>query len=158
LTPGRAAVAATAKVEAARPADLRSLVELDLICFGRRAWPEAAWVDAVTDPEWTTLVVRDGGTPIAASVLLLWPPGAHLASIGVHPDHRNRGLGTLLLRDAMARGRKCGARRLMLEVDLVNLAARRLYQREGFGLARRFREDGRWRVELQRRLRRSDGS
>ncbi len=111
-------------------------------------------MEAVTHPEWTTLVVRDGSTPVAAVVLLLWPPGAHLASLGVHPDHRNHGLGTFLLRDALQRARNCGARYLALEADLVNAAAHRLYRREGFGLVRRFREDGRWRVEMHRRLRR----
>jgi len=158
LTPGRTAVdPAAAEIEPARATDLSVLVELDRVCFGRLAWPPAAWVEAVTDPEWTTLVIRRAGTPVAAVVLLLWPPSAHVASIGVHPDHRDRGLGRSLLRDATWRARDCGARLLALEVDLANVAARRLYWREGFGLVRRFREDGRWRVEMHRRLRRDDG-
>ncbi len=158
LTAGRTAVGSGADgIAAARATDLPALVELDRVCFGRRAWPPAAWVEVVTDPEWTTLVVRIGGALVAAVVLLLSPPGAHLASIGVEPGQRDRGLGTAMLRDAMRRARDAGARFITLEVDRANAAARRLYRREGFGLVRRFREEGRWRVELHRRLRRHDG-
>jgi ribosomal-protein-alanine N-acetyltransferase len=158
LTSGRAAAGSTAGgIEAARVTDLAALVELDRACFGRRAWPPPAWVEVVTDPEWTTLVVRTGGAPVAAMVLLLARPGAHLASIGVDPRRRNCGLGTAMLHDAIRRARGAGARFVTLEVDRANAAARRLYRREGFGLVRRFREDGRWRVELHRRLGRRDG-
>lgn len=145
-------------IEAARPTDLAALIELDRVCFSRRAWSPAAWAEVVVDPEWTTLVIRRAGVPVAAAVLALWPPGAHVASLGVHPDHRRAGLGTALLRDAMVRARGSGAHFLSLEVDRANDSARRLYRREGFGLVRRFREDGRWRVAMRRRLRRADGS
>ena len=147
-----AAGAGEPRVEAARPAELATLVALDRACFGRRAWPPAAWAEAVTDPGWTTLVVREGGEPIAAAVLLELLPVAHLASVGVHPGCRRRGLGTLLLRDALRRARGAGARFLALEVDVVNRDARRLYRREGFAVVRRFREDGRRRVEMLRRI------
>ena len=102
----------------------------------------------MTDPGWTTLIVREGADPIAAAVLLPFLPVAHLASIGVHPDLRNRGIGTRLLHDVLRRALAAGARFLALEVDLRNRGARALYRREGFGVVRRFREDGRWRVEM----------
>ena len=156
LSPGSSAGGGTAPVEAAHPADLAALIELDRRCFGRRAWPPAAWLEAVTDPEWTTLIVRESDTPIAAAVLLPYTPVAHLASIGVHPDVQRRGIGTVLLRDALRRARAAGARFLALEVDRVNRGAVLLYRREGFGVVRRYREDGRWRVEMHRRLRRGD--
>jgi [ribosomal protein S18]-alanine N-acetyltransferase len=157
LTVGRAADGPPVVVEPARVGDLVALIELDRVCFNRRAWSPAAWAEVVTQPEWTTLVIRAADTVVGAEVLLLWAPAAHLASIGVHPDHRNCGLGTAMLRDALRRARDSHARALSLEVDRANTAARRLYVREGFGLVRRFREDGRWRVEMRRRLGRGDG-
>jgi len=158
LTPGKGAGGPEARVVTARPADVAALVELDRACFGRRAWPPAAWLEAVTEPGWVTLVVRDGAGPVAAAVLVPFGPVAHLASIGVHPERQNRGLGTSLLHDVLQRARSDGARFLVLEVDRANRAARRLYRREGFGVVRRFREDGRWRIEMHRRLGGNGGS
>lgn len=158
FTAGKTADGPPAVIEPARIGDLAALIELDRVCFARRAWSPGAWAEVVTQPEWTTLVIRVAGALAGAEVLLLWTPAAHLASVGIHPDYRNRGLGTSLLRDALRRAREARARFLTLEVDRANAAARRLYAREGFGLVRRFREDGRWRVEMQRRLGRGDGS
>jgi len=152
LSPGRRAAGPAPGIEAARPADLAALVALDRACFGRRAWPPAAWVEAVTEPGWMTLVVRAAAGPVAAAVIVPAGPVAHLASLGVHPEHRRHGLGAAIVRDVVARARGGGARFVALEVDVANRGARRLYRREGFGVVRRFREDGRWRVEMHRRL------
>ena len=136
----------------ARPGDLAALVALDRICFGRRAWPARAWREAVTMPEWTTVVVERGGAIAAASALLLGGPRASLASLAVAPQWRRQGLGRALLRDAVARARAASFRWLSLEVDRANRGAAALYRREGFAPLRRFREDGCWRQEMIRRL------
>jgi [ribosomal protein S18]-alanine N-acetyltransferase len=136
----------------AQPEDLAALVELDRVCFGRRAWSARAWWEALVDPECVITAVAAGGSVIAATVLVLTPPVASLASLAVHPDHRRRGLGRRLLRDATARARCCSARWLVLEVDRSNRGAVALYRGEGFAAVRRFREDGRWRCEMLRRL------
>jgi ribosomal-protein-alanine N-acetyltransferase len=132
--------------------DLEALVDLDRLCFGRRAWSVRAWCEVVTLPEWTTVVLAEGQEIVAASVLLPAAPVSWLASVAVRPTRRRRGLGQALLRDALARARAASARWLSLEVDHVNRVAVELYLKEGFGLLRRFHEDGRWRQEMVRRL------
>ena len=136
----------------AASADLQALIELDRLCFGRRAWSVPAWCEVVTLPEWTTVVLAEGQEIAAVSVLLPAAPVSWLASVAVRPSHRRRGLGRALLRDAVARARAASARWLSLEVDRANRVAVDLYLREGFGPLRRFREDGRWRQEMVRRL------
>ena len=133
-------------------ADLAPLFELDRVCFGRRAWSLSAWCEVVTLPEWTVVVVDEGGAIAAASVLLLAAPVSWLASLAVRPDRRRCGLGRALLRDALARAEGASARWLSLEVDRSHRAAVALYRGEGFGVLRRFREEGRWRQEMVRRL------
>ena len=69
----------------------------------------------------------------------------HLLNLAAHPDHRRRGIGTLLMRHliAVARGRNC--RYVTLEVRRGNHAAQALYQRHGFeamGLRARYYSDG----------------
>lgn len=139
-------------VRAGGPADAAALVALDRVCFGRRAWTARAWHEAVAEPGWTVRIAEIGELPVAASVLVLAPAEAMVASLAVHPDLRRRGLGTLLLREAVARGRDSCAGWIALEVDADNAAAIALYRREGFGVSRRFREDGRARLGMRRRL------
>jgi ribosomal-protein-alanine N-acetyltransferase len=136
----------------AHPDDLAALVELDRLCFARRAWSVKAWWEVVTLPEWTTVVLTLAGDVIAASVLLPAAPVCFLASLAVHPEHRRRGLGVMLLRDAITRARDASALWLSLEVDRANRGAVAMYRREGFGVLRRFREEGRSRQEMVRRL------
>ena len=134
------------------PGDLATLFELDRTCFGRRAWSLRAWREVVTGPEWTVLVIEIDDAIAAASVLLPAAPVSWLASLAVHPTWRRRGLARDLLRDALARSRAASARWVSLEVDRSNRAATSLYAQERFGVLRRFREDGRWRQEMLRRL------
>lgn len=53
-------------------------------------------------------------------------------NVGVAPDHRGRGLGTLLLYRALNGFRDAGLRRASLEVTAQNSGALRLYHRLGF--------------------------
>jgi GNAT superfamily N-acetyltransferase len=77
--------------------------------------------------------------------------GAHIVMrIRVHPDHRQRGIGTLLLRLAEDQARRLVKRANQTEsvalysvIGADNSAAKRLLEHEGFALARRC-----WRVGL----------
>ncbi|HZZ74065.1 MAG TPA: GNAT family N-acetyltransferase [Pirellulales bacterium] len=55
-----------------------------------------------------------------------------IQNLGVTPEHRDRGLGTLLLHAALEGFRRAGMRRAYLEVTAQNDGAVRLYQRLGF--------------------------
>ena len=57
---------------------------------------------------------------------------AEVLTLAVSPDHRRRGLGQYLMRQAIRCARDAGAERLMLEVQDGNLSAIRLY--EGLGM------------------------
>ena len=52
--------------------------------------------------------------------------------MAVSTDHRGRGVGSALLDEGVERARKLGWRALSLSVEDGNIAARRLYQRNGF--------------------------
>lgn len=153
LTPADKPGTSTAAVgRRARPSDLAALVELDRACFGCRAWSARAWREAVTAPEWITVVIERDEAIVAASVLIPDGPRACLASIAVAPTWRRQGLGRALLCDAVAQARAVSTRWLSLEVDRANRGAVELYRREGFAVSRRFWEDGRWRQEMIRRI------
>ncbi len=56
----------------------------------------------------------------------------HLMNIAVHPDKRNMGLGTCLLRMMLDRGIRHNAKTAWLEVRPSNLQAISLYTKAGF--------------------------
>jgi [ribosomal protein S18]-alanine N-acetyltransferase len=59
----------------------------------------------------------------------------HINNLAIHPDFRNRRLGTVLLERVLEVAARLGAPHATLEVRRSNDAARRLYERAGFALA-----------------------
>lgn len=56
----------------------------------------------------------------------------HINNMAVREGHRKRGIGSLLLGQALEEGKRLGARRSFLEVRLSNNAAQALYKSFGF--------------------------
>ncbi len=70
---------------------------------------------------------------------------AEILTIAVHPSRRQRGIGTLLLREALCKAAHLGADRVFLEVAERNEPARALYSAAGFrdvGRRPRYYADG----------------
>jgi GNAT superfamily N-acetyltransferase len=59
-----------------------------------------------------------------------------IQNLGLAPEHRHRGLGTLLMHRALTGFRTAGLRRAFLEVTARNEGAVRLYRQMGFSRAR----------------------
>lgn len=57
---------------------------------------------------------------------------AELESVHVHPDHRSRGIGGLLVETAVERARVDGCYRVQLTSNASRTDARRFYERHGF--------------------------
>jgi ribosomal protein S18 acetylase RimI-like enzyme len=87
---------------------------------------------ATHDPSWWLALY--GHTPIG--VLLTTPVldtgGWDLSYVGVVPEMRRRGLGSALIRKALAEAHRAKAAEITLSVDERNHPARHLYQRLGF--------------------------
>ena len=60
------------------------------------------------------------------------PGDAQLYQMWVAPEARRLGVGRLLLEEVVRWARACGVTRLVLEVNVANEPARRLYERAGF--------------------------
>ncbi len=79
------------------------------------------------------------GAELVAMGALAPPDGssAELKRMRVHPAHQGRGFGTRVLHALERRARERGLRRLYLETTEQQLAARGLYQRNGYRELRR---------------------
>jgi ribosomal protein S18 acetylase RimI-like enzyme len=111
--------------------DFRSIYALEKICFHRDAWP---WIDvlaALTFPE-TVRMKAVIGEEVVGFVFgdrrrrqkVGW-----IASIGVHPDMRRKGIGYLLLE---ACEKEVETPRIRLALRPSNLGAKQLYLKAGY--------------------------
>ena len=117
-----------------RPAtwrDLRSIVALEKVCFGRDSWPWPEILAALTFPG-TVRLKAESGEQLVGFVIgdrrgrsdLGW-----VASIGVHPDFRRQGLGRQLL---AACEHDLDRHRVRLSLRKTNEAALELYSQAGY--------------------------
>lgn len=105
----------------------------------------AAIRGAIEEPSRGGFLVAHDGRPVGvAYVAYIWTlehggRSAWLEELYVVPVMRSRGVGTRLLREAMAHARAAGAAAIDLEVDAGHARAAHLYAREGFQAHRRAR-------------------
>lgn len=111
--------------------DLNALGKIERACFGTDAWPLFDLIAVLTFANVVRLkAVEDGemigfvaGDPRSSNGV------GWIATIGVAPAHRRRGIGRSLLRACEA---KLNTPRLRLSVRASNDGAIRLYEQEGY--------------------------
>lgn len=124
--------------------DLVEVVEIEESC-GLSRWGWESYSGELLRAESIMLVARrtraDGaGKSVAGFVAArVNADELHVNNIGVRHEERRRGLGTALLKAAIAAGLRLGARTAVLEVRASNETAQALYQRHGFRVTGRRR-------------------
>jgi GNAT superfamily N-acetyltransferase len=131
-------------VREVRADDLEALVELyrHLIAADDPPPPErlrAAWQAMLDDPRHHCFVVESGGRPVATCTLLVVPNLTHgaqpygvIENVVTHPDHRRRGLGTAVLRHALAFAWGEGCYKVMLLTGRREEEILSFYEQAGF--------------------------
>jgi ribosomal-protein-alanine N-acetyltransferase len=118
-------------VEPAGLRDLSALRHLERTCFPVDAWPLLDLIGVLTFPGVVRLKAVEGGRMVGfiAGDVRQAEGIAWIATIGVLPEFRSRGIGRALLR-------ACEARLPVLSIRLCvrssNTAAIRLYMQEGY--------------------------
>lgn len=138
-----------------RAEDIDQVAAIDQQCF-QPPWPRHSWREELAMPVHSHMVVlSDGRRPGAAGWRRhLRLPGrrqtgerivgyggmwlvageAHISTLAIHPDHRHRGYGELLLAALIRRALERNAVQVVLEVRQGNRIARNLYRKYGFCL------------------------
>ena len=102
--------------------------------FGSEAWSADAYRDEIADTRSRHYLAAVDG----AGELLAWAgvrvvgDSAEVLTVGVIPAARRRGIARRMLRTLLGAAIGRGAREAFLEVRVDNVAARRLYEAEGF--------------------------
>jgi ribosomal protein S18 acetylase RimI-like enzyme len=140
-------------IRAASWRDFPGILALERVCFGRDAWP---WIDllaALTFPGTVRLKA------VCAEQMIGFVIGdrrrgrglAWIASLGVHPTYRRRGVGRRLLE---ACEQELATARIRLTLRRSNQAALQLYLGEGYsevGVWARYYRDGEDAVVMEKR-------
>lgn len=111
--------------------DLPAVAQIDSISFSQ-PWPPAAFEIELVNPNARCWVAEMENLVAAALVIWRVLDEAHIATIAVHPDFRQRGLGQALLQAGMRAAFAEGARIFHLEVRAGNLAAQKMYANFGY--------------------------
>jgi ribosomal protein S18 acetylase RimI-like enzyme len=97
--------------------------------FNRGGLEEAI---SATSRSTTLMILGSAATPIAYAVVGFGSAIAYLQRVAVHPDWQGHGMGRSLVREVARKARASGAKVLLLNTQLDNESAIRLYEDEGF--------------------------
>src|SRR5581483_4451241 len=118
----------TARIDLHRTVWAPSRVTAESFADVQRAWPYR--------PDFDCIVEAPDGRLAASCLAWLDPANAagELEPVGTHPDHRRRGVGSLVCRYALRRLREEGATRAVVygDVDPANRGPKALYESIGF--------------------------
>ena len=123
----------TPHIRRARLADLAALLALEAR-FPTDRVSRTSFRRLITRGRAQVLVCADGEAMLGNAVVLhrAHSRAARLYSLIVHPDHRGRGLGGLLLEAAERAAASKGCHRMFLELRPNNAAAQGLYLKHGY--------------------------
>lgn len=109
--------------------DIRDIATLEKLCFGPDSWPWLEILAALAFPRTVRFKAESEGEVLGFVIGDRRGRVGWVASIGVHPDHRRRGIGRRLL-EACERQLKTSVVRLSLRMS--NQPALLLYQKLGY--------------------------
>lgn len=113
------------------PEDLSDVIELEQICFSYH-WTEEQFKLGLERGAYLIFGLRDQGRLIGYMAFSTIELEMEVLNLGIHPDYRRKGLGTLLLGEVMRTCAGMGFENAFLDVRVNNEAAIRLYEKHGF--------------------------
>jgi [ribosomal protein S18]-alanine N-acetyltransferase len=124
---------------------LDQVVALDRICFGQ-LWSANQYQREFDSPNSDILILLEHDRQQVIAYGCVWAivDEAHVTIIAVHPDHQQRGYGSLMLYGLMQAAIQRELARATLEVRVSNQTAVHLYEKFGFetlGQRKKYYED-----------------
>ena len=123
-------------VEPATLRDAQRLAQLHAASF-HRGWGEGEFESMIAERNTLVHRLRLGRKIVGFAVSRIGADEAEILSIAIDADKRGRGLSRNLLLTHLGHLAGRGVRRIFLEVEENNAAARRLYERCGFAIVGR---------------------
>ena len=123
-----------APLRAMTPADLDSVLRLELELFGEEAWSRPMLEGELAQQPASRhyLVAEQDGVVVGYAGLLAAGHQADVVTIAVTGPRQGQGTGAALLDALLAEARRRGCSEVFLEVRVDNLQAQQLYRPRGF--------------------------
>ena len=109
----------------------KSLADLHAACFAK-GWSHLEFESFFERAGVFAAMIYDANEPVGFIICWMIEDQCDLLAMGVEPNHRRDGAGHQLLDYAMATAKDMGAEAMVLEVNINNEAAQKLYGDEGF--------------------------
>jgi [ribosomal protein S18]-alanine N-acetyltransferase len=114
--------------------DIPRVLEIERMSFSE-PWSESAFLNEILKSyAFNRVAVRENSLIGYICVNYIIDEG-HILNLAVHPDFRRQGAATVLMSEAIHELRQKGCDYLYLEVRVSNSAAKKFYERFGFGVA-----------------------
>jgi ribosomal-protein-alanine N-acetyltransferase len=118
-------------IRPARPSDVEEMAAIHATCFAKN-WSATEMAQLVSTPGCLSLLASASQmSPQGFVIVRSAGDEAEILTLAVDPSHRRQGLARTLLIAAVTALRTAGAKRLFLEVDEANIAARDRYRSLG---------------------------
>lgn len=112
--------------------DAEAMAVLDRLCF-TDPWSKASFDNELDNDSLAFyLIAESDGNIIGYAGLWFIEDEGHITNIAVHPQHRRKGVGGILLTKLMTYAEKAGLEHFTLEVRAGNKDAIELYEKYGF--------------------------
>ncbi len=96
-------------------------------------WPKSLFLDELKNPYSHTYLLKiHDGQVIGYIIFWMIMDEGHILSMAIHPEHRNKGFGSLLLKFSLDYLIKNSGKVMTLEVRKSNVQAIALYKKFGF--------------------------
>jgi [ribosomal protein S18]-alanine N-acetyltransferase len=109
-----------------------ALALLHSTCFAADPWDAKAIREIAGLAGFFAVIVRESAEPVAFAFAFGFGDEYEIASVGVVPQRRRSGIGTVVIDALCAEVRRRGRRSIVLEVAADNAAAQSLYRACGF--------------------------
>jgi ribosomal-protein-alanine N-acetyltransferase len=118
-----------------RPAnvnDIKSMLQIEQAVFPS-PWTDKHFLYELKDNPYAFVMVAEANDMVIGYVdFWITFQQAQINNLAVHPQLQRKKIGTTLFQDALQRIQSAGCDRITLEVRVSNVAAQRLYRRDGF--------------------------
>lgn len=137
--------------------DIPAIMEIEWKCFSEDSFSKEQFVYLITRSKGAFYVATQQKRVVAYITLLFHQRTRYLRvySIAVHPDFQGQSFGQLLMEQMLQIARVYGSDKITLEVKVNNLAAIKLYKKNGFipeGVKPAYYHDGSDAIYMQRTL------